>query len=225
LAKPRSRKLFPGFWYCVCHGNSTSGCFKRCTAPYSQQGDFANRVDALSDAQVKSEVMGVVRSMFPNVTVPELLDFYFPRWHSNPLFRGSYSNWPASFTSQHMDNLRANVGRLYFGGEGTSRKYFGKSAILCVSRTISHRGATRFPAWCLLRRTKYGANHRRLHQKHHMPPFKAIRSSDKLYLVRAQLIYTLIHVILYYSVLCASRRRPTGVKAKSIDFPGPIQHA
>ena len=69
--------------------------------------------------------MGVVRSMFPNITVPEPTDFYFPRWNSNPLFRGSYSNWPPSFFSQHLDNLRANVGRLYFAGEATSRRYFG----------------------------------------------------------------------------------------------------
>jgi len=63
--------------------------------------------------------------MFPNVTVPEPTDFFFPRWHSNPLFRGSYSNWPPSFYIKHLDNLRANVGRLYFAGEATSRKYFG----------------------------------------------------------------------------------------------------
>ena len=72
--------------------------------------------------------MEVVRSMFPNVTVPEPTDFFFPRWNSNPLYRGSYSNWPPSFFSQHHDNLRANVGRLYFAGEATSRKYFGAYA-------------------------------------------------------------------------------------------------
>ena len=89
------------------------------------QGDFAVKIEALLDSQVKDEVMGVVRSMFPNITVPEPTDFFFPRWKSNPLFRGSYSNWPPSFFSQHLDNLRANVGRLYFAGEATSRKYFG----------------------------------------------------------------------------------------------------
>jgi hypothetical protein len=71
--------------------------------------------------------MGVVRSMFPNVTVLEPTEFFFPRWHTNPLFRGSYSNWPPAFASQHLDNLRANVDRLFFAGEATSRKYFGPS--------------------------------------------------------------------------------------------------
>ncbi|KAF9480663.1 amine oxidase [Pholiota conissans] len=88
-------------------------------------GDYSVRIESLPDSQVQEEVMGVVRSMFPNITVPEPTEFFFPRWHTNPLFRGSYSNWPPSFTSQHLDNLRANVGRLFFAGEATSRKYFG----------------------------------------------------------------------------------------------------
>lgn len=90
-------------------------------------GDYSVRIEALPDHQVQDEVMGVLRSMFPNVTIPAPLDFYFPRWHSDPLYRGSYSNWPASFFSEHHDNLRANVQRLYFGGEATSQKYFGES--------------------------------------------------------------------------------------------------
>ena len=64
--------------------------------------------------------------MFPNITIPQPVDFYFHRWHSDPLFRGSYSNWPANFLPEHSDNLRANVHeRLWFAGEATSKKYFG----------------------------------------------------------------------------------------------------
>ncbi len=64
--------------------------------------------------------------MFPNVTIPDPIAFHFPRWASDPLFRGSYSNWPSSFFSQHHQNLRATVGsRLWFAGEATSQKYFG----------------------------------------------------------------------------------------------------
>ena len=92
---------------------------------FLKQGDFSVRIEALPDNQVKGEVMSVVRSMFPNVTVPEPTDFFFPRWHSNPLFRGSYSNWPPLFSTLHIDNLRSNVGRLFFAGEATSQKYFG----------------------------------------------------------------------------------------------------
>ncbi|EGO28558.1 hypothetical protein SERLADRAFT_354437 [Serpula lacrymans var. lacrymans S7.9] len=89
-------------------------------------GDFAIRTEALSDNLVQDEVMGVLRAMYPNTTIPDPLAFYFPRWHSNPLFRGSYSNWPASFFNGHSQNLRATVSeRLWFAGEATSLKYFG----------------------------------------------------------------------------------------------------
>ncbi|KAF9003062.1 amine oxidase [Cyathus striatus] len=72
-------------------------------------GDYSERIEALPDSQVKSEVLGVLQSM----------------WHSDPLFRGSYSNWSPSFTNPYHDNLRANIDRLYFAGEATSIKYFG----------------------------------------------------------------------------------------------------
>ncbi|KAI0632803.1 amine oxidase [Trametes polyzona] len=89
-------------------------------------GDYSVRIEALPDAQVQEEVLGVLRVMFPNATVPEPVAFHFARWHSDPLFRGSYSNWPSSFFSEHHENLRANVGeRLWFAGEATSQKYFG----------------------------------------------------------------------------------------------------
>ncbi|KAG5649544.1 hypothetical protein H0H81_003153 [Sphagnurus paluster] len=89
-------------------------------------GDFSERIESLTDEQVKQEVMSVLAAMYPNITVPAPLEFMFPRWHSDPLYCGSYSNWPPSFVQQHHDNLRANVGRLYFAGEATSQKYFGE---------------------------------------------------------------------------------------------------
>ena len=69
--------------------------------------------------------------MFPNVTVPEPTAFFFPRWFTDPLYRGSYSNWPASLVPQHHTNLRATLGRLWFAGEALSEKYFG--VCLCQS--------------------------------------------------------------------------------------------
>ncbi|CCM00964.1 uncharacterized protein FIBRA_03012 [Fibroporia radiculosa] len=89
-------------------------------------GEYSVRIEALSDEQVQAEVMGVLQAMYPNVTIPQPTAFYFPRWHTNPLFRGSYSNWPASFFNGHHENLRATVDqRLWFAGEATSLKYFG----------------------------------------------------------------------------------------------------
>ncbi|KAF8210930.1 amine oxidase [Mycena galopus ATCC 62051] len=89
-------------------------------------GDYSERIEALSDAQVQAELLDVLHTMFPNTTIPAPTAFFFPRWFSDPLYRGSYSNWPASFVSQHHTNLRANVGkRLWFSGEAMSQKYFG----------------------------------------------------------------------------------------------------
>jgi len=84
----------------------------------------------MGDDAVKEEVLDVLRSMYPNTTIPEPDAFYFPRWRSDPFHRGSYSNWPSSFLKAHHTNLRATVNeRLWFGGEATSLKYFGTSGI------------------------------------------------------------------------------------------------
>lgn len=82
----------------------------------------------MPNEEAQDEVLSVLQSMYPDIDLPEPVDFYFQRWHSDPLFRGSYSNWPASFLSEHQANLRANVHeRLWFAGEATSRKHFGES--------------------------------------------------------------------------------------------------
>ena len=72
--------------------------------------------------------------MFPDVTIPEPTEFFFPRWSSDPLYRGSYSNWPPTLTSRHHANLRAPLGRLWFAGEALSEKYFGTYFVKAFSR-------------------------------------------------------------------------------------------
>ena len=62
--------------------------------------------------------------MFPNTSLPAPLAFHFHPWSTDPLFRGSYANWPPSFLPEHHANLRAPVGRVWFAGEATSIKYF-----------------------------------------------------------------------------------------------------
>jgi polyamine oxidase len=80
----------------------------------------------MTDAEVQAELIDVLQTMFPNTTIPTPTAFFFPRWFSDPLYRGSYSNWPSGFVSSHHTNLRANVGnRLWFAGEAMSIKYFG----------------------------------------------------------------------------------------------------
>ncbi|KAG2091616.1 hypothetical protein BD769DRAFT_1616260 [Suillus cothurnatus] len=89
-------------------------------------GDFSLRIESMQDSDVQEEVMEVLRAMYPNTAVPDPVAFHFKRWNADPLFRGSYSNWPPSFLPGHSENLRATVDkRLWFAGEATSLKYFG----------------------------------------------------------------------------------------------------
>ncbi|KAI0253801.1 amine oxidase [Lactifluus subvellereus] len=114
-------------WYPVWQSLDLDGFFPGSGILFvTVTGDFSRRIESLSDEVVKGEVLAVLRSMYPHTTIPEPDAFYFPRWQSDPLYRGSYSNWPSSFLKGHHTNLRATVDqRLWFGGEATSLKYFG----------------------------------------------------------------------------------------------------
>lgn len=82
-------------------------------------------VEAQDDATTKAEVLAVLRDMFGQDKVPDPIDFTYPRWSLEPWAYGSYSNWPPGTSLEMHENLRANVGRLYFAGEATSAEYFG----------------------------------------------------------------------------------------------------
>ncbi|KAF8325846.1 amine oxidase [Cantharellus anzutake] len=89
-------------------------------------GDESERIETMTDNEVKCEIMGVLRSMYPVVYIPEPTSIFFNRWFSDPLFRGSYSNWPASFYVEHMNNLRGSLAAtVHFAGEATSGDYYG----------------------------------------------------------------------------------------------------
>jgi polyamine oxidase len=79
----------------------------------------------MTDAEVQAEAMEILGAMFPNVAIPQPTAFLIPRWISDPLYRGSYSNWTPSVVPQHLINLAVPLGRLWFAGEGTSVRYFG----------------------------------------------------------------------------------------------------
>lgn len=122
----------------------------------------------------------MLRTMFPNQTIPDPEAFFFPRWFSDPLYRGSYSNWPASFYSEHHDNLRATVNqRLWFAGEATSMKWFGKFILTspCVSADVlvGDRILTR----CLLRRIGCSKSHAEMHPGRRMRWNQARRGSEE----------------------------------------------
>lgn len=87
--------------------------------------DQSRRVEAQSDEQTKEEVLDVLRQMFGPENVPQPTAFMYPRWGLTDWAYGSYSNWPTGVTLKDHQNLRANVGRLFFAGEHTSSSYYG----------------------------------------------------------------------------------------------------
>lgn len=86
----------------------------------------ARRVARMSDKDVKDEIMLKLREIYGK-DIPEPLDIVVPRWDLDPLFMGSYSNWPLGQLEQHHSNLKQPVGgnKVYFTGESNSREYFG----------------------------------------------------------------------------------------------------
>jgi hypothetical protein len=103
--------------------------------------------------------MDVLHTMYPDMKdMPEPTSILFHRWYNDPLARGSYSNWPASFFQEHHDNLRATVSdRLWFTGEHCSQKYFVRAFFFCLLMAPSlillflDLG---FLAWRLVRRAR-----------------------------------------------------------------------
>lgn len=83
------------------------------------------QVESQDDETTKAQVMAVLRDMFGAENVPDPIAFMYPRWSLEPWAFGSYSNWPPGTTLEMHQNLRANLGRLFFAGEATSTEYYG----------------------------------------------------------------------------------------------------
>ncbi|TGZ82968.1 amine oxidase [Ascodesmis nigricans] len=96
-------------------------------------GDYAYRAEAQTDEELQENMMEQLRFMY-GPDIPDPIEFKFPRWTLDPLFRGSFTNWGAGVTEKQQQALAAPVGgdtglrrddTLWFAGEHTSRKYFG----------------------------------------------------------------------------------------------------
>ncbi|KAL1675618.1 hypothetical protein EV122DRAFT_292581 [Schizophyllum commune] len=92
-------------------------------------GDDALEISALSGAteeDVRADVKEVLQNMFPNATLPAFHLTYHD-WAADPLFHGSYSNFPPSWDPDLHQNLRSSVGhgRLRWAGEAGSATWFG----------------------------------------------------------------------------------------------------
>ncbi|XP_042498769.1 polyamine oxidase 6-like [Macadamia integrifolia] len=86
--------------------------------------DESRRIEQQPDSATKAEIMKVLRDMFGN-HIPEATDILVPKWWSNRFFKGTFSNWPIGVSRYEFDQIRAQVGRVYFTGEHTSEHYNG----------------------------------------------------------------------------------------------------
>lgn len=87
--------------------------------------DLAYELESLTDEEVKDRAMEVLRTMYGD-DIPEANAIHVPRWTSNPLFRGTYSNWPIGELSQHHVNMVAPLhNRVFFAGEAMSADFYG----------------------------------------------------------------------------------------------------
>ena len=85
----------------------------------------AYTAESQTDEQTKQQVLAVLRSMFGADKVPEPMAFMYPRWTETEWARGSYSNWAPGLSLEMHQNLRANVGPVWFAGEHTHPEYYG----------------------------------------------------------------------------------------------------
>jgi polyamine oxidase len=87
---------------------------------------LAREYENLSDEDIQAQAMVVLREMYGN-DIPDANDILVPRWAADPLYRGSYSNWPLGVLDEHHWNLRQPVGgdRVWFTGEAMSPEAFG----------------------------------------------------------------------------------------------------
>lgn len=113
-------------WYPIWQSLDLDGFFPGSNVIFvTVTGRESYRVEKMTEDQTKAEVMKVLRSMFPDINIPEPTAFAYPRWSQTPWARGSFSYWPAGTTLEMHQNLRANVDSLWFAGEHTSASYFG----------------------------------------------------------------------------------------------------
>ncbi|XP_048240436.1 polyamine oxidase 7-like isoform X2 [Haliotis rufescens] len=86
------------------------------------QGEDADRVSELTDAEITGEVMAILRRVYTNVVDPE--DVFITNWKNNPLYMGSFCNMKASaFRSDIFEAIRAPVRNVFFAGEAFDSEF------------------------------------------------------------------------------------------------------
>ncbi|KAI8072938.1 hypothetical protein BC940DRAFT_291977 [Gongronella butleri] len=101
-------------------------------------GKESTRLEEKTDAEVTREILAVLQRMYPGRHIPQPLAVLVPRWRTDPLYRGSYSNWALGASIQHHENMQAPLPappasndtpshhpRLLFAGEAYSMHWYG----------------------------------------------------------------------------------------------------
>jgi len=65
----------------------------------------------------------VLREAYGQDTVSAVINSYVTNWSNDPLYYGSYSDWPLGYTEEQHDHMVEPIGRLHFGGEHTAEAY------------------------------------------------------------------------------------------------------
>ncbi|KAJ8302517.1 hypothetical protein KUTeg_018913 [Tegillarca granosa] len=78
-----------------------------------------NELNVCPDTEIKNEVISVLSKIYikKNIAIPEPIAYVIPRWLSDPLFKGTYTNWTPGYSKDTYKGLCAPIGRFYFAGE------------------------------------------------------------------------------------------------------------
>ncbi len=88
-------------------------------------GAYPAEVERRPDAEIRAEVMDILRTMF-GANAPEPLQCLVTRWSADPYAYGAYSFTGTGVEPEDFDNLAGPVGeRLYFAGEHATFAYHG----------------------------------------------------------------------------------------------------
>ena len=85
-------------------------------------GRYARSIERLSDRAAGNRARAVLKRIYGSRT-GKLIDAQASRWSRDPFAYGSYSFLPVGVSPKEHDALAEPVGRLFFAGEATNRKY------------------------------------------------------------------------------------------------------
>ncbi|KAL5593001.1 hypothetical protein FOBRF1_012103 [Fusarium oxysporum] len=80
-------------WYPLFQSLNAPGFYEGSNILFvTMTGPLSYLVENQSDEQTKSQVMKILRAMFPEKDIPGPTDFMYPRWAKEEWAYGSYSN-------------------------------------------------------------------------------------------------------------------------------------